>query len=113
MTFYDLDIFGFIFYGIIDNYYQSKGKIEIMLTRFFTILSRTLAFLEKLKTVFNSWLAPLALLLLGITYFLIEINRQVAIILAIISLFLIFTYLILEAYLFVRIRFFLWKNRDN
>ena len=42
-----------------------------MLTRFFTISSRTLAFLEKLKTVFDSWLAPLALLLLGITYFFI------------------------------------------
>ena len=51
-----------------------------MLTRFFTISSRTLAFLEKLKTVFDSWLAPLALLLLGITYFFIEINRQVAIV---------------------------------
>lgn len=81
-----------------------------MLTRFFTISSRTLASLEKLKTVFDSWLAPLALLLLGITYFFIEINRQVAIVLSIISLFLIFTYLILGAYLFIRIRFFLWKN---
>lgn len=113
MTFYDLDIFSFIFYGIIDNYYQSKGKIEIMLTKFFTISLRTLTLLEKIKEAFDKWLAPLALLLLGIAYFFIEINRQAAIILAIISLFLIFTYLILEAYLFVRIRFFLWKNRDN
>ncbi|WP_231087907.1 hypothetical protein [Streptococcus gallolyticus] len=89
---------------------KKGGKIGTMLTRFFTISSRTLAFLEKLKTVFDSWLAPLALLLLGITYFFIEINRQVAIVLSIISLFLIFTYLILGAYLFIRIRFFLWKN---
>lgn len=87
-----------------------KREFGTMLTRFFTISSRTLAFLEKLKTVFDSWLAPLTLLLLGITYFFIEINRQVAIVLSIISLFLIFTYLILEAYLFIRIRFFLWKN---
>lgn len=89
---------------------RKRGKIGTMLKRFFTISSRTLAFLEKLKTVFDSWLAPLALLLLGITYFFIEINRQVAIVLSIISLFLIFTYLILEAYLFIRIRSFLWKN---
>ncbi|MGT2946633.1 hypothetical protein [Streptococcus chenjunshii] len=84
-----------------------------ILSKLFNISLNVLFMLEKLEQAFEKCLFPLSLLFLGISYLLAKSNRQLALVFGMISAIMILFYLILGAYLFLRIKFLLWKKHQK
>ncbi|MEX2784746.1 hypothetical protein AB3331_06115 [Streptococcus sp. H49] len=85
----------------------------LIFNKLFNISLNVVSLLEKLEKAFEKFLFPLSLLFLGISYLLAKNNQQLALIFGMISAIMILFYLILGAYLFLRIKFLLWKKHQK